>query len=364
MSEAVIVAGNRSVPESDAGYANARLRGMRSHLLPRAFYERLIADEDLTQVIKDLMETDYGPDLEEQLVHGRTAAVIDEALKNNMIRAYRKVLSFLHPNARMLLSTLLGRWDVFNIKTILRGAQNHVPLDDMKTSFFPVGYMSEEELEALARLDDVHTIVDTMAMWGLVYAPPLRRAFPEYSRTNDLAPLELALDRQYAEWSASRLVGEAPDVDISRRILGMQIDTLNLVMVFRLLKADVQSAHAGDYYLDGGRTIRRDLYLELARMSDVDEVLDRLKNSPYAEALDVAALRYLENSSIPVFERALEDLVMRRAIMAGIRDPHGVGVAISFLYGKQNEVTNIRIIVKGQSVGMPADRVREELILV
>ena len=55
---------------------------------------------------------------------------------------------------------------------------------------------------------------------------------------------------------------------------------------------------------------------------------------------------------------------MRRAIQASIRDPHGVGVAISFLYGKQNEVTNIRIIVKGQSVGMPADRVREELILV
>jgi vacuolar-type H+-ATPase subunit C/Vma6 len=80
--------------------------------------------------------------------------------------------------------------------------------------------------------------------------------------------------------------------------------------------------------------------------------------------LDVAALRYLENSSIPVFERALEDLVMRRAIMSGIKDPMGVGVAISYLYGKQNEVTNVRIIVKGKSVGMPADRVREELILV
>ena len=80
---------------------------------------------------------------------GRTAAVIDDALKNNMIRAYRKVLGFLHPDARKLLSTLLGRWDVFNVKTILRGAQNHVSLDDMKSSFFPAGYLSLDELEAL-----------------------------------------------------------------------------------------------------------------------------------------------------------------------------------------------------------------------
>lgn len=364
MSEAVVVAGNRTVPETDAGYANARLRGMRSHLLPRDFYDRLIEAPDLQSTIKDLMDTEYSSDLETEIVKGRTAAEVDDALKNNMVRTYRKVLSFLNPEARRLLSTLLGRWDVFNIKTILRGAHNHVPLDEIKTSFFPAGYMGQTELEALAKLDDVRAAIDTMAMWGLVYALPLRRAYPEYAKDNDLAPLELALDKQYAEWAVTRLVGEAPDVDIARRILGMQIDTANLVMVFRLLKADAESVHADRYFLEGGRTIRSDLFLELSRMSDVDEVLDRLKTTPYAGALDEAALRYLEFGSIPVFERALEEQLMRKALMAGVKDPHGVGVAIAYLYGKQNEITNLRIVVKGKAVGMPADRVREELILV
>jgi len=364
MSMSVVTAGNTKVPETDSGYANARMRGMRSRLLPRAFYERLIEAQDMSQVVKQLMETPYAPDLESELVHGRTAAVVDEALKENMIAAYRKVLSFLPPESRKLLSTLLGRWDVFNIKTILRGAHNHVPFDEIRTSFFPAGYLGTLELEALAKLDDVRVIIDTMAMWGLVYAVPLRQAYPEYAADQDLAPLELALDTQYAAWAAERLVGDAPDVDIARRILGMQIDTLNLVMIFRLLKADVDSIAAEKYFREGGRSIRRDTYMALSRLSDVDEVLDRLKRSPYSEALDAAALRYLESASIPVFERALEDHVMRRALMAGVKDPHGVGVAISYLYGKQNEITNLRIIVKGKAVGMPADRVREELILV
>ncbi len=364
MSKAVVQAGNRKVPETDAGYANARLRGMRANLLPAAFYDRLIEGGDIGQAIKELMGTEYAKDLEAELVHGRTAAVVDGALKDNMVRAYQKVLSFLHPSARTLLSTLLGRWDVFNIKTILRGAHNKVPLDEMKASFFPAGYLSETELEALAGFDDVGAVLDTMAMWGLVYAAPLRRAYPAYTQDHDLAPLELSLDTQYASWASSRLVGHSPDVEIARRILGMQVDTSNLVMVLRLLKADASSLRASDYFLEGGFAIRRELFLELSAMSDVDEVLDRLKRTQYSAVLDEAAIRYLESNSITVFERALEEQLMRRALSAGVKDPHGVGVAIAYLYGKQNEITNLRIVVKGISVGMPADRVREELILV
>jgi V/A-type H+-transporting ATPase subunit C len=192
----------------------------------------------------------------------------------------------------------------------------------------------------------------------------LRRFYPDYARDNDLAPLELALDQQYAEWAASRLTGNAQDVQVARRILGLQIDTANLVMVFRLLKADAESTNASRYFLDGGRVVRKDLFLELAKLSDVDEVLDRLKRTIYAAILDSAALRYLESASIPVFERSLEEMLMRTALQSSIRDPQGVGVAIAYLYGKQNEITNLRIIVKGKAVGMPADRVREELILV
>jgi V/A-type H+/Na+-transporting ATPase subunit C len=364
MSKAVVTAGNMTVPETDIGYANARLRGMRSHLLPRDFYERLIETPDVAQVVKTLMGTGYGADLEGEVVHGFTSDVIDEALRVNMVRAYRKVLSFVDPKARKLLSTLLGRWDVFNIKTVLRGAHNHVALDEIKSSFFPAGYLGVDELEALTRFDDVRAIIDTMAMWGLPYAAPLRRAYPDYARDNDLAPLELALDRQYAEWAANRLVGNKLDVEVARKILGLQIDTSNLVMVFRLLKADAEASNASRYYLEGGRVMRRELFLELARLSDVDEVLDRLRRTPYASVLDDAALRYLENASIPVFERALEEMLMRTALLSSIRDPQGVGVAIAYLYGKQNEITNLRIIVKGKAVGMPADRVREELILV
>ena len=53
---------------------------------------------------RSCQSTEYGDDLDEEIVHGRTAAVVDEALKDNMVRAYRKVLSFLDPRCARVCS--------------------------------------------------------------------------------------------------------------------------------------------------------------------------------------------------------------------------------------------------------------------
>ncbi len=359
-----VLAKNAPRAETDVGYANARLRGMKANLMKASFLDELIEAPDVQHAVQILQATSYGPDIEGELIHGRTAAVVDEALKDNVVRTFEKVFKFLDPEARDILTVLLGRWDVQNIKTVLRGAHNSVALEQVKESLLPLGFISEAELEALARIGEVHAVISTMATWGITYAIPLRQGYSEYATTGDLADLELALDRYWAAYAADRLSRNSENYRITRRILATQVDVLNLVMVFRLLRADATAVRAQRYFLTGGRYISESLFLELAQLSDVDEVLDRLKKTPYADALDTAALRYLELGSISAFERALEMMLTRQALLSGIRDPQGIGVAISYLYAKLNEITNLRIVIRGKAVGMPAERVREDLILV
>lgn len=348
----------------DYGYANARIRGMRSRLLDKAFLDGLIAAPDVQRLIQEMSETEYGPDLEDTLIHGRDAAAIDEALKNNMIRTFRKVLGFLNEEAQYLVTTLLGRWDIFNIKTILRGKHMHLTASEIAEGLLPAGQLSLVDLEALAMQDDVRAVVDTAVTWGLPYGTALRDGYSQFLQTGELADIELAIDRYYTGWAAERLRRRGANSALAKRILAIQVDIANLVMVFRLQKADLESVNVGGFFLAGGVDIKQDLYMELAKMSDIDEVLDRLRGTPYGKALDDAAMKYLEENSIAVFERALEDYLMRKALMLGTGDPLGVGVCIAYLWGKQNEITNLRIIVKGKAVGMPVERVRGELILV
>ncbi len=348
----------------DYGYANARIRGMRSRLLKREYLDGLIASPDITHLIQDLSETGYGPDLEEQIIHGRNAATVDEALKNNMVRTFRKVQGFLNAEASYLLVTLLGRWDVFNLKTILRGKQMHLSAEEVNEGLMATGQLSFVDLEALAMLDDIKAVVDTAATWGLPYASALRSGYGEFLKSGELADMELALDRQYAEWALRRLGRRGRNAAMARRILGIQVDISNLVTVFRFQKADIRDIDAGQFFLRGGLAVKLDLYMALAGMSDIDEVLDGLRGTPYGKTLDDAAIRYLEANSISEFERVLEDYLMRKALGLGVGDPLGVGVVVGYLWAKQNEITNLRIIVKGKAVGMPDNRVRGELILV
>lgn len=348
----------------DYGYANARIRGMRSRLLTRSFMDELIATPDITAFIQVLNETEYAPDLEETLIHGRTAASVDEALKLNMIRTYQKVLGFLNDEAAYIVTTLLARWDVFNLKTILRGKQMHLTHEEISEGLLPAGQLTMIDLDALALGEDVRAVVDTAITWGLPFASTLREGFAKFQQSGNLADVELAVDRYYADWASQRFARGGANLALARRILGIQIDTTNLVMVMRLQQADTESIPPEQFFLEGGASIGPALYTELAKLSDIDEVLDRLRGTPYGQLLDDVAVRYIEENSLSVFERALEDYLVRRAMSLGIGDPLGTGVGIAYLWAKQNEITNLRIIVKGKAVGMPEERVRRELILV
>lgn len=346
------------------GYSNARIRGMRSRLLKQSYFDDLMSSKDIGAIIQKVMDTEYGPDLESRILHGRTATQIDEALKDNMTRTFRKVLSLSNDEAQRLIVTLLGRWDLFNIKTIIRGKHMNLAAEEISESLVTVGQLTQFDTDELVRQPGIRAVVDTLGTWGLPFAVPLREVLPTYEEELDLSILELALDRYYYEWAAKRLKSRRENSRIARQFLSIQVDTMNLLTAIRLLHSDLGDTDAERFFLPGGTVVTKGLFIELAAMSDVDEVFNRIKKTPYGRPLDQVALIYVEKGSVSVFERALEDYLFRFAFSQSKGDPLGIGLAISYLWTKANEVTNMRIVVKGVTVGMPEERMREELIVV
>jgi V/A-type H+/Na+-transporting ATPase subunit C len=350
---------------TDYGYSNARLRGMRSRLLRSEALERLMQTDDMHQLIQELLQTPYAPDLEEALLMGRTAAEVSEGLKTNLVRTYRKVFGFMNQEAKEISAVLLGRWDVFNIKTILRGKHIELAAGEISEGLLPVGALSQVDLDGLLMQNDIRGVIDTAVTWDLPQAPAMRDGYVEYQRTGELADLELALDRYYSTWAMRKLSSKRNrNYAMGRRILGIQVDIQNLVMVFRAARENLTPEQSEEYFLYGGNQVGLDMYQRLAALSDIDEILDGLRGTRFGKLLDEAAEHYLETMSVASFERALEDYFTRKVIAVGGTDPLGVGIPLAYLWGKQNEVTNVRIIVKSIAVGIPAQRTRRELILV
>lgn len=357
-------AADPGISHTEYGYTNARLRGMRSRLLKRDRLEHFADYSDLHQLIQELMQTEYAPDLEEALIHGRSAAEVGEALRLNLVRTYRKVFGFMNGEAVEICGVILGRWDVFNMKTILRGKHAHLSNNEISEGLLPVGSLSQSDLDGLVKQPDVRAVVNTATTWGLREAGALREGLNEFQRTGELADFELALDRHFAERAERELARGNRNHQMARRILGIQVDIQNLLMVFRVARANLDATQAQRYFLPGGADLTIDTYTRLAALSDVDEILDGLRGTRFGPVLEEVATDYLETLSIATFERALEDYLTRKVIAMGGTDPLGVGIPLAYLWSKLNEVTNLRIISKGIAMGVPTDRMRRELILV
>lgn len=349
----------------DYGYCNSRVRGMWASLIAPEVFEQLVSAPDFDAQIRILDATPYKPELEDALLQGHTAASVDRALRENLAHTSDKVLELIPEDGVGLVQALLARWDIFDVKTVLRGVHAHSTPSEMIDSFMPAATFSDAELAELARCGSVKAVVDTLATWRLPYARPLSAALADYRERSETAPLELALDCWFFTQMRERLrKGRGQDRAIVRRVFGVTVDVENLRTVFRLAGAGLDADESARYWLPGGSAIDLRTFQGLARADDVDAALDALAHTPYAKPLEEAAMTFLKTGRVSVLERALEQLLTRQIIACRRPDPLSVGVPVAFLWAKQNEVSNVRIAVTGRSVGLPEARLREELILV
>jgi V/A-type H+-transporting ATPase subunit C len=339
---------------------------MWSHLLGAEKLEQLVAAKDIEAQIRLLSETAYKPELEEALLQGHTVGAIDRALRDNLAHTVSKVLAMLPVPGVAMVDALLARWDIFDIKTIIRGVHAHSTQTEILDSLMPAATLSEAELGELAGAEDVQGVVDILATWQMPYARPLDQAMPAFRDSGTTAPLELAVDRWFFERASKQLAkGRDRDRVIVRRIMGTIVDTENLRTLFRIAGADFDREHAASFWLPGGSYVPEEMFVDLAvNAGDPDGVLDGIRRTPYSRPLEEAAKIYLLEGTLSVLERALENMFMHEVIACRRPDPLSIGIVVAFLWAKQNEVTNVRVAVTGRSVGLPEDRLRRELILV
>ena len=348
---------------SDYGYPNARIRGMKSHLFDAVFYQKLIAEQSLQGIISLLTKTPYGPDINAAMIKYKGIQGVDEGLRINVMRTFRKVYEIVDAEGRRLVVILIGRWDVANIKTILRGKQIGVTADVIQESLIPAGELDENVLREIAMQIDVKSCIDLLATWEIPYAQPLTDTFSEFVKTGRLTPLELALDKFYYEESLRQLRKRRLNTGLVKEILIREIDFTNVMTVLRCVREELPASDAEVYLIPGGKELPFDRVKSLLEKSNVEDVIFELQDTSYYNVLKNQLESYFESGSLSVLERRMEEMIVRKGISMFKGDPLSIALIIGYIWAKYNEVINLRIIARGKVVGMPEERIREALVL-
>jgi len=348
----------------DYGYINARMRGMKSRLLSHRELDDLITKPDLDSLIADLENSPYRDEIIE--ARGQLSGIlcVEYALRENFTRTFRKIQNFAkQEEAEQYIIIFLHRWDVQNIKTILRGKNIHVTNDEILSCLVPAGEMDEVTLKELLKQPDVRAVTDLLATWRIRYARPLTEAFPEFAKTKDLAVLECALDRYYYTDALDSVKAPGYNNELIRDFLRLEIDVVNLKTVLRMVRDRVDPDDAKRYLIGGGRQFDERKLNHLLTLPTIEDVVKALVATPY-RFLSYIPEPAIRSQKISVVEKQLERFLIKKGVGAFLLDPLSVASVIGYFWAKYNEITNIRIISRCKTADVSPDLLREELVYV
>ena len=355
---------------SDFYYLNARLRAMRGRLLTRAEYESILLLPDLPALAAYLLDTPYGRSIEAVGEATSPMARLEEGLRRNFSETLTQLFAISSEEVQEAVRILLGYWDVYNLKTILRGKTAGLPAEKILPSLVPTGFYDEAALEELCRPPDLRAVVDLLITWRDPYGHWLSGVMKEYHEPKDLFLLETALDRFYFERAFTkldevRLVGS--DRDALFIFMRFLVDRTNLMTALQAVEERIAVLDLERYFLPGGRVYTEHDITRLMSAQNLQEAL-RLAMAGASRFLSQTFMRDIGEpgrgiSLLSLVERQLDRTLLRK--MRGLMrvDPLGVGAAVAYLLDKIREITNLRMILRGRLVNLPEPELSQLLIL-
>jgi V/A-type H+/Na+-transporting ATPase subunit C len=331
---------------ADYGYVNARVRGLRSRLLPDGFVAAQVDASGFAAFTTALSQTAYARDLEEAQAERSGLAAVDSALARNYLKATETLLSSASGSARELIALLLRKHDLANLKAVARGRHASRDADAIMAAVLPAGELDAAVVRSMAEAADLAAAGQILALARHPLAEPFRRAAAAYAADGDLLGFEVALDRAfYRGWAqdAERL----PAPDGFRRLVAAEVDAANLRTALKLRGREGDTAR---YFVEGGASLSATTFAEIARQPQGEPVPGL--TGPLAGVAGAATL-----SEVEVRLGDVLDAIARRLSF----DPLDIGLVTDYLRRKERETAQLRLLARGTYYGVPSAALAKEL---
>ncbi|MBI3610323.1 MAG: V-type ATPase subunit [Nitrospirae bacterium] len=345
---------------SDFNYLAGRIGAMRSGLLTRRAYEDLIALPDIPALLAYLRNGPYGPMIERVGEAFADTTKIEEGLRRDFSATLAKLFRMSAGEPREAVEMLLGAWDVYDIKTILRGKQIRLSPEEIVRSLIPTGSFDEPALWELARQPSLPAVAELIQTWRNPHAAALMKALRDYHEPRDLYLLELALDRSYL-LQPGRFPSDGPASEPLRFFLSFLADKTNLMTALKMAEERTHLIEREKHFLPGGVRLSYPTFVKIQEAGAAGGLAEALVSARATRFGPILAGLGEPPAGIALLswaERRLEKAVLQTAHRIHRADPLGIGTVTAFLWDKIQEVMNLRMILRGRQVRLPEPALR------
>ena len=368
---------------SNYPYAVARIAAMRSRLLPKDQYTKLL-QMDIPEIARFIEESEYKREIDELATRFSGIDLLELALNLNLARTFKTILGFSEGELALFVSAYLRRWDVWSLKSIIRGKYYNASLDEILQTIVPAGDLTIDFLIHLAKLGTIDEILEELRKKRSIFYPPLAMAKDEFDQTKTLAPLENALDKAYYS-SVFEDIEAVKGIDPYTSVTGpltsitgllmpkslrmfleffrTEIDVVNLKTLFRLKRETIDPAEVVKYMVEGGIRLSGEQLDRLASASSFADFIAMLPETYYYREIGEAIPTIEATGSLNDVEIALQKVLISTAQMISYEFPLSIAPILWYMIRKNSEVYNLCVIARGKETRLSTDTIKKQLVI-
>jgi V/A-type H+/Na+-transporting ATPase subunit C len=341
-------------------YACARVRAKKSLLLTKENYPKLLM-MDLNEIGRFLGETQYSVEMSELASRYDGVNLIEIGTSKNLARMYNNVLSFTKGDLRNMVASYLERWDIWNLKTILRGKYYGASVEDIREDLVPAGRLTEDDLNALLAAESTTEVLDNIQKLEWVDIP--KDAIDELEASGRLSPVEDYLDKTYYGHLIKSINPKSRPEKLLLAYVGREIDATNLLTLLKLKREGLPPERISPYLIDGGGELTRKELDRLIAIEGFDQMLQELQKFSFYDDVKDALEKINATNSLNDVSMSIKRLETRQAEKFSHLYPLSVLPIIDYLIRKKIEVDNIRIIARCKESGLDPDTIKKMLVM-
>lgn len=335
----------------NTAYVVSRAKSRRQKLADRARLRQLI-NQSVDQLSVAVGDIGYRAELD--LYAGKLTGgdLIEAALTHNLEAELSNILNMTSGNIRSLIEIYTGRFEYQNAKAVLRAIHNEVAVEEVANSILPeINDINTPWLKVVESCDDLRSAA------VLMKRKSFGSALLKVPEDGSLADYEDALDRHYyADAREALRTAKGAPARILSRLFSAEIDHRNIANILEASAVGIDSEHLVSLLIPGGTLIPKRAFASVANGGE-EAMLDVLRSS---KSFDIAGFETALSDTKAT--RSLDPIItwlkMREAgMMRRMSYLHPVSALpiIHYVAMKVQEVTDLRLIVRGRMAGLSAE---------
>lgn len=340
-------------------YTYVRATVMKSLLFKKDDYQKMLK-MSFSEIAKFLQESTYKKEVNELATQYSGTELLELAMNKNLSGSFKKLMSISPDELKTLITAYILRKDIEDIKTILRGKFTGADEKAITGFLTCAGTLSREDLGALLKKESVEDIIKSNK---IVDFSQFTVALKEFQDKKTLASVENALDKFYyksvAEFS-QRLPKQGA---LFRNFLTKEIEVLNLLTLLRLKKARMAKDSFKDLMIPTGNDAKDSKLKNLAGMENIEEFAREMMRTEYRELIAKGIEEYKKSNSLIKLETDLFKYLLDQTTLMLHQHPLSVDTILGYMFAKDIEVRNLKILVKGKQLGLRDEFIESQLVV-